>query len=194
VPVRSLLVLLRSKADHWGLNGHLTYSSGDKHVTFEYGVIRLWQEPAAAFLHGGIGLLPLATLCKMPSGKPTKQSLQDVANEIDRRLAELPDHAQAVRIMSAAFTLMAIRVPRESLSNIFAGVKIMHKMTWLDEIEEAQIKSNKRSLLSIGRQKFGEPERKDENALNRIKELARLERMIDAILEAKSWKELLAIR
>lgn len=70
----------------------------------------------------------------------------------------------------------------------------MHTKTYWDEIDEALIKSTKRHLFSFGRHKFGEPDAKEEKALNRIKEHARLERMVDRIGEAASWKDLLAIR
>lgn len=194
VPVRSVLVLLRAKADHRTLTGKLSYVSGGKRVAFEYDVIRLWRESAALFLHGGIGLLPLATLCKMPGEQSGEQSLEGVVREIEARLSDLPDHAQAVRLMSAAYTLAASRFSRETLAQAFGGVTIMHKPSVLDEIEEIEIRTSHKMLLRQGRQKFGEPDRKTEAALHRIKEIPRLERMADAILTLNSWKDLLAVR
>lgn len=55
--MRSILVLLRSKAATPELEDKLTYPSGGKRVLFEYDVIRLWEEPIEPFLHGGIGLV-----------------------------------------------------------------------------------------------------------------------------------------
>src|SRR5205823_5397976 len=98
-------------ADARGLGGKLSYASGGRRVSFEYDVIRLWQEPVQAFLDGGPALLPLAPLCKLPMGIPLVQSLRNVVHEIDRRLALLPDHARAVRLMTAAFILSGLRVP-----------------------------------------------------------------------------------
>jgi hypothetical protein len=194
VPIRSILVLLRPKADRRQLKGRLSYTSGDRRVRFEYDVVRLWRQPLQSFLEGGVGLLPLATLCKMPAGMPMEQSLHAVVHEIDQRLAALPDHAQAVRLMSAAFTLASSRFSKDTTRRIFEGVTIMHKPTLWDEVEEKQMQWSKRLLLRVGRKKFGDPDRKDETAFNKIKELARLDRMIDAIFEANSWKELLAVR
>src|SRR5947208_2565579 len=54
IPVQSVLVLMRPKADERRINGKLTYISGGKRITFQYHVVRLWREPADAFLHGGI--------------------------------------------------------------------------------------------------------------------------------------------
>lgn len=195
VPVRSILVLLRPKAETRGLNGKLCYARGGKRVIFEYDVIRLWKQPVQPFLEGGLGLLPLAPLCKMPAGKPLAQALRNVVREIDRRLATVPDHAQAVRLMSAAFILTGLRIPKESLSSIYGGVKIMHKTVAFDAIvEEAEIRTGHRFLLRQGRQRFGDPDPKIEAALTAIQEVDRLERMIDAVLTVKSWKALLAVK
>jgi hypothetical protein len=78
--------------------------------------------------------------------------------------------------------------------SVFEGVKIMHKMTLWDEIEETQIRTNQQTLLRQGRIKFGNPTRKIEKELTAIQEVARLERMVDAILQVKSWRELLAVK
>src|SRR5207302_10308394 len=59
VPVRSVLILLRTKADSSELTGKLTYFCGGRRVEFEYDVVRMWQQPLEPFLHGGLGLLPL---------------------------------------------------------------------------------------------------------------------------------------
>jgi hypothetical protein len=193
-PVRSIIVVLRPKADHARLDGKLSYGSGGNRVSFEYDVIRMWQHPAEPFLDGDTGLLPLVTLCKLPTGKSIESALREVVHAIDRRLAQIPDHAQAVRWMAAAFTLVKSRVHRDSLSQVFEGVRIMHKPTVLDEIDDAEISATKRLLFKQGCQKFGDPDAKDAKMFHRIKELARLERMVSAILDAKSWKELLAVR
>ena len=64
----------------------------------------------------------------------------------------------------------------------------------VQHLEEIEIRTSHKMLLRQGRQKFGEPDRKTEAALHRIKEIPRLERMMDAILALNSWKELLAVR
>jgi hypothetical protein len=110
VPVRSILVLLRAKAATPGLTDKLTYTSGDKRVSFEYDLIRLWEEPVDRFLEGGVGLLPLAPLCKVSGEMTLQQSLRNVIRAIDRRLAAIPDHAKAVRLMTATFILTALRM------------------------------------------------------------------------------------
>jgi hypothetical protein len=195
VAVRSILVLLRPKALSPGLNGKLPYASGGRRVLFEYEVVRLWQQPVQAFLEGGLGLLPLAPLCKMPAGKSLEQALHHVVREIDRRLASEPNHAQAVRLMTAAFVLTGLRVPKETLSDIYEGVKIMHETSAYDAmVEEGIVKARIEVLLKLGRQRFGNPDPRTESALTAIDDVGRLERMIDVILTVKSWKALLGVK
>ena len=145
VPVRSMVVLLRPKADSANLNGKLSYHHGKQQVLFHYDVIRMWKKPVEEFLTGGLNLLPLATLCKLPKGKPVAASLRELIQEVDRRLAQHPEHAKAVRLMTAAFILTGLRVAKESLAEIFEGVKIMHESSaydmWVEESEaKGQIK------------------------------------------------------
>lgn len=195
VPVRSVLVLLRPKAQTPGLTGKLTYTGGDKTVSFAYDVIRMWQQSVQPFLEGGLAQLPLATLCKMPSGRPLDKALRQVVREIDRRLAAEPDHARAVRIMTGTYKLAFLRVPPDRVDAIFEGARIMHETVAYDEIlEEGQVKMGRRAILSQGRQLFGDPNPKTEAALADIDDPERLSRMLDAILTVKSWKALLAVK
>ena len=193
VPVRSVIVLLRPKGDAPNLTGKLAYACGGKSVEFNYDVVRMWQEPLQPFLHGGIGLLPLATLCRMPDDKPLAESLREVVREIDRRLAELGDYAQAVRLMTAAFVLTGMRIEKEDLTNIYDGVRIMHESTAFDMmIDEGEVRRSHRILLLQGRELIGPTDPATEAALLSIRDSERLERMAKAVLSAKSWAELLS--
>lgn len=51
-----------------------------------------------------------------------------------------------------------------------------------------------RSLLCIGRRKFGNPDAESESLIHEIKGLDRLYRMLDAALTVNSWQELLATK
>ena len=61
------------------------------------------------FLGGGLGLLPLAPLCRLPAELPAEQALRAVIHHIDQRLAGGAPHAEAVRLMTAAFVLAGMR-------------------------------------------------------------------------------------
>jgi hypothetical protein len=170
--------------------------AGKKRVTFEYDVIRMWHEPVQPFLEGGLSLLPLAMLCKMPAGKPLEKSLREVVRAIYRRLAKERNYAQAVRIMTGAYKLTALRLPaKEQVDAIFEGANVMHETSaWDKAVDDGRIQSSHRTLLNQGRQLFGEPTPKIREALAAIDDPERLERMLDAILSLKSWKALLAVK
>jgi hypothetical protein len=194
VPVRSVLVLLRPKASTVGLNGKLVYTCGGRRVSFGYDVIRLWKQPVQPFLEGGVGLLPLAPLCRLASDKPVDQAIREVVGEIDHRLCELTDQARAVRLMTATFILTGMRVRKESLSGVFEGARVMHKTTaWDQAVDEGMLKGELRLLLTIGRRHLGEPDEETQAALGKIKDPDRLNRMGEAILSNKTWEALLNI-
>jgi predicted transposase YdaD len=156
----------------------------------------MWQQPVGPFLQGGLGLLPLAPLCQMPEGRSLADSLREVVTEVDRRLAQDPDHAQAVRLMTAAFILTGLRVAKETLSSIYKRVHIMHESTAYDAILEeglraGDLRTSHRFLLRQGRKRFGPADAATESALTSIQDLDRLDRMSEAVLSATSWQELL---
>jgi len=209
VAVRSILVLLRPKADAPNLTGSLAYGEGRCRVEFGYDVIRLWQQPVANYLHAGLAALPLATLCQMPTGQPLPAALREVVREIERRLGKEATHAEAIRLMTAAYILTGLRVKKNDLATIYRGVGLMTESTAYDEaIEEGLIRGRSegrtegrsegelarshRLLLRLGRRQFGVPDLSTEAELTSIRDLDHLERLADAILTANSWKELLS--
>lgn len=193
VAVRSVVVLLRAKADGPNLTGKLGYGRGDYRIEFGYRVIRLWQEPVDGFLKAGIAALPLAMLCRMPPEKPLPEALRDVVREIDRRLGNETNRAEAVRLMTSAYILTGLRVPKGVLASIYKGIGLMQESTAFDEaVDEGRIDGQITLLLRLGRKRFGPPDASTESALTSIKDLERLERLADAILTATSWSELLA--
>src|SRR5262245_63382731 len=83
-----------------------------------------------------------------------------------------------------------LRVEKTELANIYDGVRIVHESTAYDMmIEEGELRANHRSLLRLGRQRFGPADPETESAVKAITDLHRLERMIDAVLKANSWQE-----
>lgn len=193
VPVRTVLILLRTAADHPDVSGQLAYATGGTEVKFKYEIIRLWQHPIGPFLTGGLALLPLAPLCQLPDDVPLEQSVRDVVHQIDQRLAAEAPYDRAVKLMTATFVLAGLRMEKEALDHIFQGVKVMHESSAFDLYEEkGEIKASQRMLLRMGRNRFGPPDATTEAALRAIKSLDRLERMADAVLTANSWTEFLA--
>lgn len=194
VPVRTLLILLRPKADSPALRGKLAYTSGASGVEFHYELVRMWQRAVEPFLRGGLPLLPLATLCQMPPDRPIEAAMRDVVHEIDRRLIAECENATGVRLMTAALVLSGLRVKRENLGSIFDGVRIMQEesVAWDYYHEEGEIDAVQRVLLRQGQRRCGKPDEATIAAVKEIRDLDRLERLADAILDASSWQELLA--
>jgi hypothetical protein len=112
---------------------------------------------------------------------------------LDRRLAQECDHAQAARLMTAAYILTGLRVGRDVLAPIYDGVRIMHDSSAFELIEEGgYVKGEQDILLRLGRRRLGPPDEATVAALRAIKDLDRLGRLADAVLSAASWQELLA--
>jgi hypothetical protein len=193
VPVRSVIVLLRPKAVGGPLSGKMTYSAGLSGVEFRYEVVRLWEQPAEPFLQGGAGLLPLATLCKLPAGRPVAAGLRDIVQEIERRLVSECDHAKANRLMTAAFILTGLRIQRDAADSVFEGVTLMHdSSTYQMILDEGAVREDQRILLRLGQKRLGPPDSETAQAIKALKDLDRLERWTDAILTVASWPELLS--
>jgi hypothetical protein len=220
VPVRTLLILLRPKADAKDIDGKLAYLAGKSGVEFSYEVVRMWQQPVEPFLRGGLHLLPLATLCQLPANRPIAEALHDVVMEIDRRLSQECEHGKAVRLMTAAFILTGLRVARTAIAPVFSGVRVMHESTAFDYyveeglqkglqkgleegvkkgleegvkkgLEEGVLQGQHRQLLSVGGKLVGEPDAATVAALQAIKDPDRLERLALAVHKATSWQEVL---
>lgn len=204
VPVHTIAVLLRPKADGANLDGSHSYGNARSGIEFRYEIIRLWNQPVESYLHAGLGTLPLTMLCQMPAGQPLSQGLREVVREIDRRLGREANDAEAAVILKATHVLAGLRVKKTELPSIFQGVGLMSELTAYDELLEieergeqrgrlqGQISTSHHLLLLLGRKQFGEPDSEVEEALTSIQDLARLERLATAILTAKSWQELLA--
>ncbi len=193
VPVRTILILLRPKADSDGIDGKLSYASGNSGVDFRYDVVRMWQQPVETFLRGGVSLLPLAPLCQLPTDQPITDAMRDVVREIDRRLAAECNPAQAARLMTAAFILTGLRIHRDRLGSIYDGVKVMHESSAYELIlEEGDLRTFQRVLLRQGQQRFGPADEKTVATLKAIKDLDRLDRLVEAILGSASWQDLLS--
>jgi len=96
-------------------------------------------------------------------------------------------------LMTAAYILTGMRLPREKLGSIYDGVKVMHESSAYDLIlEEGAIKTSHRVLLRQGQMRLGTPNEETVAALKEIKDLDRLDRLVDAVLTVTSWQELLA--
>jgi hypothetical protein len=220
VPVRTLLVLLHRGADSRKLTG--LYERGFPGEPFDaalrYRILRVWEVPAAAWLSGGLGLVPLA-----PLGNVQKADLPAVVAEMKKRF----DHEAPKRVKelwSASYILMGLRYESAMVQSLLRGVVNMKESTTYQAILEegkaegkalgiaegkAQGKAQGRGegkaegkaegmadearkmLLLMGREQFGEPSAKIMTRLDAVTDLGRLEALVIRLLHVKTWEELL---
>jgi hypothetical protein len=192
VPVRSIVVLMRPKADHANLTGLLAYGDGKNRLEFHYEVVRLWEQAAESFLTGSLGLLPLAVLGKLPANRTVEDAAREVIQRIEARLlVELP-RERAVVLMRAAAILASMRIKKNDLLRLFQGVGLMGEVAAFDYlVEQGEIKRLQKTLIKLGRRQFGRPDEASEAILQSIVDLDRLERLEEAIFTVNSWQDLL---
>jgi hypothetical protein len=173
VPVHSIVLLLRPQAGHANLSGVLRYEPrpGRGWADFRYEVVRLWERPAALLLGGGLGTLPLAPLGQLPSGVPPEQGLAPIIQQLADRLQREATAAQARKLLTAAFVLTGLRVPRGLARDLYRGVTAMHESdTYQAILDEGGIRELHRTLLRLGRKRFGDPDPATQAALTTINE------------------------
>lgn len=194
VPVHSVVVLLRPAADDPALTGELRYQGWPRRgkLTFKYEVVRLWRRPVRRVLAGLRGTLPLAPLCRLPENVSVEDGLRRVIHRIDERLQREAPPEEAAMLLSAAYVLTGLRVPREMSEELFRGVRHMRESsTYQAILEEGRKEEAQKMILQLGRQKYGAPNNAITEALTATTDLDRLERMANRLLLASTWDELL---
>jgi hypothetical protein len=117
LPVRCVALLLRREANAANLTGVLELrhpDEADPYDVFRYQVVRLWQEPLAPLLAGGLGTLPLAALTD-----EAEANMPDVLQRIEQRLrAEAPGE-KGSKLRVATFLLMGLRYQTDLIRTCF---------------------------------------------------------------------------
>lgn len=198
LPVLSVLVLLRPEALGVGMKGVWLGDTptGQSQITYEYPVIRVWEQPVQRFLTGPLGLLPLAPLANL-----ARTDLGDVLRTVTQRidLEATPSEAQTLDVVT--FTLMGLRFPPDVVQQLVPGVRNMRESSTyqliLDEGRaeghaEGRASEARSLLLLLGTRKLGAPDDGIRTSFESITDVARLERMGLRLLDASTWSELLA--
>ena len=191
--VHTILVLLRPKADHVGLNGVLRHQSrsGRGAVEFRYEVVRVWQKPMEAYLNGGVGTLPLAVLGRPPEGLSREAALPAVIGRMTERLREeRPEDSP--KLLLAAYVLTGLRLARPTADRLFQGVRAVEDSTTYQGIIDdgrklGRLEEAKKLLLLQARNRFGRSDPDNEAALESITDLSLLERLGEKLVRARSW-------
>jgi hypothetical protein len=161
-------------------------------MDFGYEVVRVWERPAEEWRGADLGVLPLATLGKLSHGPDAAIALGAVVERLVERLhAEAPPES-AQRLLTAAFVLTGMRVPRLQARDLFRRVQTMRESdTYMAIIDEGREEEARRLILRLGEQRFGAPSDSVRSALAQINDVDRLERIFDRLLLAAGWSELL---
>jgi predicted transposase YdaD len=206
VPVHSIVLLLRPEAQHANLTGAVQYAArpGRGKMDFSFEVIRLWEVPVEKLLTGGLATLPLAVLAKLPATLRLEDSLAAVIQQMAARLEQEAPPNQADRLLTAAFVLTGLRLPRTTAFQLFQGVRAMREsdtyQAILDEGREEGLEKGlekglsalRRTLLRQGRKRFGEPDEETRQAIFALQEPEHLEALGERLLDVSTWDELLA--
>lgn len=191
LPVASVAVLLQPSANATALTGVLAsrppIGAGWE---FRYDVLRVWERPAAEFLRGPLGLLPLA-----PIADVREAELPAVVGAMKARLE--PDEAQAARLWAATYLLMGLRYDRALATILLSGVRQMEQSTTYQAIIErgaaqGALAEARSLLLLLGEDKFGAPGPDVTAAVGAISDKSRLERLARRVSTAATWDDLLA--
>lgn len=196
VPVHTIVLLLRAEARHRSLTGTLAYAArpGRGGTTFHYEVVALWERPAEHFLNGPLGLTPLAVLAGLPGDVPLDQGLTGVVQRLcERLLREAPPEKFGI-LVTSAYVLTGLRIPRQRAWALFRGVQGMHDSdTYLAILDEGALKQMRKVVLRLGQRRLGSASEDVVTAIMGIDDLERLNRLLDKTLEVSNWQELLEL-
>jgi len=170
-------------------------------MDFSFEVIRLGKVPVDRLLAGGLATLPLAVLGELPETLGLDDGLAAVVRKMVERLEREAAPNEADRLLTAAFVLTGLRLPRTVAFELFRGVRSMRESDTYQAIldegreegrEEGRVDELHRTLLRQGRRRFGEPDEETRQAILDIQELGRLEDLSERLLDVFTWDELLA--
>jgi len=163
-------------------------------TTFDYQVIHLWERPVEHFLNGPLGIAPLAVLARLPDDARLEQGLAGVIQRLCERLQREAPAEKFGKLLTSAYLLTGLRVPRQRAWTMFRGVQGMHESdTYLAILDEGAVKALRKVVLRLAQKKFGPPSDDVLTALQGIEDQERLERLIERYAELPSWRELLQV-
>ena len=195
-PVRSVLMLLRPSAKVSDQTGRLTLSHGGvPYLTFDYAVIRLWQESPDALLAGGPGLAPLALL--------TNAAQADTDGVFAKFLVRLqrPDIPSIMRddLLNSTFVLSGLRHHPDRMALLYKDfimtLEDSSTYLWIRDkgVVLGEIAALRRSILKLAASRFGQPTAADASTLAGITDAAKLDKVFDSALVATDWSDLLRL-
>jgi predicted transposase YdaD len=188
--VLSASVLLRPEADSPQWNGLLErgFPGEVPRSTLRYEVIRVWELSVEQLLAGGVGTLALAPISNVSAG-----DVRRVIRRMKERLSGPRLPRRAADVWAATYVLLGLRYSDEFADALFEEVLGMEESaTYQAIVRRGRAEGARHMLLMQGERKFGPPDAAARAVIEAISDLARLDELGSRLLDAGSWKEVLA--
>ncbi len=195
LPVMSVVILLRPAADGRNMSGVVSrHVEGEApYLEFRYRVVRIWEVPVDDVLTWGTGALPLA-----PLAAGADKRLPDVLVEMDRRIQSETSEREIGELWAITNTLMGLKYPRDTVSQILRGVRRMREsVTYQMILEEGRVEGRaegkleamQRVLALLGEQRFHLSPEVAQSAVSQVRSAERLDELLRKACVAQSWEE-----
>ncbi len=201
------MLLLRKEADGPAITGSVKHGS----LSFNYGVVKIWEKSPEDLLKMPLALLPLVPL--------TYISPSDLPDAMQRMEDRIDAEAQAVErglLWTTTWLLLGLEYDPEFSRQLLKGVKAMKESsTYQYTLEEGRIEGRRQGiekgieqgleqgleqgrllearhmLILMGEKRFGNADIEVLAALDKITSQQTLEQLGIRLFEVESWKELL---
>ena len=209
VPIHTVIIQMRSRQNDLRLAHGVRYSvfAGLGHMEFQPEVINLREVPLEPMLTGGLGLLPLAPLCRMPDDQTREQALPEILRRINGRLNDEATPELRDSLWNSTYTLSGLYFRGEEVRPQFERYQIMREsMTYQATLEEGRVEGRvegrmeglaegsflalRQMVFLLGARKFGQAPARFQNSIDTIRDAERLSRMAQAVIDATSWQEI----
>ncbi len=191
LPVHSVLMLLRPRANASDQTGMFTWNGADGQPIhqFRYTVVRVWEESIDGFLSAGVGLAPLALL--------TNEADENLAAAFvrfqDRLRAESIPDTVTRSVFGSAIVLSGLRHHQDRMAEVLRNMAVNMEESsvyqWI--LRKGRVQEAVAVLLRLGRKRFGPADDAVAARLRAIDDIDRLDRMTDRIFDATDWTDLL---
>ena len=157
VPVHSVVILLRPKADDPNLTGRLTYSAQPRRgkMDFRYEVIRIWRDTGEAAPPLRAGRAAAERARRLPPRLSMEDGVAEIVAQLCRQVDRAYEREVANQIITSTLVLSGLRLDRELAINLFRRYRAVEDSTTYQYIiEQGEIKALKKMLLRKGTPKL----------------------------------------
>lgn len=193
IPVSCAVILMRHEANSSGMTGNfLQLNPLGSPRGFPFTVFRVWEQPVELFLNGPLGLLPFAPIAQVRA-----QDVPRVKSIIEERLKVEASRSQRDILSAALVQLLALRYDEVEVAfwrDLMATLDISGTPLVKMWQAKAVLERAREDVLRLGRKKFASPPPPQSEAfLRSATDLSLFDEMMDRILDANNWAELVGV-